>query len=84
MNPSVPMEFVERISDSTFVERTDSTTHPFNQMLVVCIIGQGLFAIDLGNTPSKLSTQMPLMAQTLIVNDKSQWPEEEKNDHGVD
>ena len=56
-------------------------------MLVVCIIGQGLFAIDLGNTPSKLSTQMPLMAhkkKTLIVNDKSQWSEEEKNDHGVE
>ena len=55
-------------------------------MLVVCIIGQGLLAIDLGNTPSK-EKQMPLMAhkkKTLIVNDKSQWSEEEKNDHGVE
>ena len=79
MNPSVPMEFVERISDSTFVEK--------NGFHDTCIIGQGLLAIDLGNTPSKFSTQMPLMAhkkKTLIVNDKSQWPEEEKNDHGVD
>ena len=52
MNPSVPTEFVERISDSTFFERNG-----FHDTSVYSddggIIGQGLLAIDLGNTPSK-------------------------------
>ena len=50
-------------------------------MLVVCIIGQGLLVIDLGNTPSK-EKQMAHKKKTLIiVNDKGKMILEKLKNH---